>query len=80
MKLFSIRVYSVAEKKKKGRRVVALFKSIFSRNWSLSNARWFYGKKCKIEKGIPYLTENQLGKNELWCATLAIAGPTASTL
>ena len=29
-------------------RVLALFISIFLRNWSLSDARWFYGKKRKI--------------------------------
>ena len=26
----------------------------------MSNARWFYGKKCKIGKGNLYLNENQL--------------------
>ena len=30
--------------------VFALFKSIFIRNWSLSNAWWFYAIKCKIGK------------------------------
>ena len=44
---------------KKGWRVFALFISIFLRNRSLSNGRWFYGKR-KIGKGNLYLTENQL--------------------
>ena len=35
------------------------------RNRSLSNARWFYGKKRKIRKGNLYLTENRLERNEL---------------
>ena len=43
-----------------------LFKSIFLRNRSLSNAMWFYGKKRKIGKGNLYLTENRLGRNEIW--------------
>ena len=34
----------------KRRRVIALFKSIFLRNRSLSNARWFYGKKTQNSK------------------------------
>ena len=42
------------EKKKKKRRVFTLFKSIFLRNWSLSNARWFCDKKRKIGKGNLY--------------------------
>ena len=42
--------YSFEEKKK--RQVFALFESIFLRNRSLSNTRWFYSKKCKIEKGF----------------------------
>ena len=47
----------------------ALFKSIFLRNRSLSNARWFYSKKHKIWfKGYLYLTENQLRRNKMWCA------------
>ena len=33
--------------------------SIFLRNRSLSDARWFYGKKCKIGKRNLYVTENQ---------------------
>ena len=45
-----------------------LFKSIFLRNWSLSNARWFYGKNAKIEKENIYSTENRFGRNEMWCA------------
>ena len=45
----------------------ALFKSIFLRNRSFSNARWFYGKKRKIGKGNLYLTENWLSRNEMWC-------------
>ena len=52
-------------------RVFALFKSIFLRNRSLNNARWFYGKKCKIGTGNLYLTENRFsGKlNEMWCVS-----------
>ena len=53
----------------KRRRVFALFKSIFLRNRSLSNARWFCGKKRKIGKGNLYLTENRLSKNEMWRAS-----------
>ena len=29
---------------------------------------WFYGKKRKIGKGNLYLTENELCRNEMWCA------------
>ena len=54
---------------KKRRRVLALFISIFLRNRSLSDARWFYGKKRKIGKGNLYLTENWLSWNEMYCAT-----------
>ena len=39
------------------------------RNRSFSNARWFYGKKCKTGKGNLYLTENQLSWNEMCCAS-----------
>ena len=39
------------------------------RNRSLSNARWFYGKKRKIGKENPFLTDNRLSINNLWCAT-----------
>ena len=45
----------------------ALFKSIFLRNRSLSNARWFYGKRRKIRKGNLHLTKNWLSRNETWC-------------
>ena len=45
----------------------SLFKGIFSKNVSLSNARWFYGKKQKIEKGNLYLTKNLLSRNKIWC-------------
>ena len=55
---------------KKRRRVLALFISIFLRNRSLSDARWFYGKKRKIGKGNLYLTENWLSWNE--CDVLQI--------
>ena len=65
-KLFSIRVKELFEPKR--RRVFALFKSIFLRNLSLSNARWFYGKKSKIGKGNLYFTENRLSWNEMCCA------------
>ena len=44
------------------------FKSIFMRNRSLSNTRWFYAKKCKIGKENLYLTENWLSRNEIRCA------------
>ena len=37
------------------------------RNWSLSDARWFYGKKCKIGKRNMFLTENRLSWNEMCC-------------
>ena len=53
---------------KKKRRVLALFVSIFLRNRSLSDARWFCGKKHKIGKGNLYLTENRLSWNEMCCA------------
>ena len=52
---------------KKGWQVFPLFKSICLRNRSLSNARWFYSKKCKIRKGNLYLTENWLSRNKMWC-------------
>ena len=54
---------------KKRRQVLALFISIFLRNRSLGDARWFYGKKRKIGKGNLYLTENRLSWNELCCAS-----------
>ena len=70
-KLFSIWVKELFEPtvlRKKRRWLFALFKSIFLRNRSLSNARWFYDKKCKIEKGNLYLTENRSSWNEMCCA------------
>ena len=66
LKLFSIRVKELFELIVL-RRVFALFKSIFLRNRSLSNARWFWCKKCKIGKGNLFLTENRLSRNEMWC-------------
>ena len=54
---------------RKRRRVLALFISIFLRDRSLSDARWFYGKKRKIGKGNLYLTENRLSWNEMCCAS-----------
>ena len=54
---------------KKRRRVLALFISIFLRNRSLSDARWFYGQKRKTGKGNLYLTENRLSWNEMCCAS-----------
>ena len=66
LKLISIRVKELFEPialGKKGDGFLALFKSIFLRNRSLSNARWFYSKKRKIRKGNLYLTENRLGRN-----------------
>ena len=44
------------------------FKSIFVRNRSLSKARWFYAKKCKIGKGNLYATKNWVCRNEIYCA------------
>ena len=38
------------------------------RNRSLFNARWIYDEKRKIGKGNLHLTENQLSRNETWCA------------
>ena len=78
LKLFSIRVKELFEpivlpkkkKKKKRQQVFALFKSIFLRNQSLSNTRWFYGKKCKIGKGNLYLTENWLSWNKMCCTAI----------
>ena len=61
-----IRVYSFVKKR---RRVLALFISIFLRNRSLSDARWFYDKKPKIGKGNLYLTENRLSWNEMCCVS-----------
>ena len=58
------------KKKKKRRRDFALFKCIFLRNRSFSNAGWFYGKKRKIEKGNLYLTENRFSRNKIWCAVV----------
>ena len=55
---------------KKRRRVLALFISIFLRNRSLSDARWFYGKKRKMGKGNLYLTKNRLIETK--CAVLQI--------
>ena len=43
-----------------------LSKSIFLRNQSLSNTRWFYGKKLKIGKGNLDFTVNWLSRNEMW--------------
>ena len=54
---------------KKRWRVLTLFISIFLRNRSLSDARWFYGKKRKIGKENLYLTENRLSWNEMCCAS-----------
>ena len=54
---------------KKRRRDLALFISIFLRNRSLSDPRWFYGKKRKIGKGNLYSTENRLSWNEMCCAS-----------
>ena len=71
LKLFSIRVKELFEPivlQKKSWWVFALFKSIFLRNRYLSTTRQSYGKKRKIKKGKPYLTENWLSKNEMWCA------------
>ena len=68
LKLFSIRVKELFEPIVLWRRgVLALFISIFLRNRSLSDARWFYGKTRTIGKGNLYLTENhQLSWNEMY--------------
>ena len=54
---------------KKRRRVLSLFISIFLRNRSLSDARWFYGQKRKIGMVNLYLTENRLSWNEMCSAS-----------
>ena len=53
VKLFSVRVKELFEPVvlRKRQRVFALFKSIFLRNRSLSNARWFCGKKTQNLEG-----------------------------
>ena len=72
LKLFSIKskriiwAYSFVTKRQ---RVLTLFISIFLRNRSLSDARWFYGKKRKIGKGNLYLTENRLSWNVMCYAS-----------
>ena len=70
LKLFSIRVKELFELQlcEIRRRVFVLFKSIFLSNRSLSNARWFYGKKRKIGKRNLYLTGNRLSRKQMWCA------------
>ena len=70
-KLFLIRVKELFEpisSAKKARQVFALFKSIFLRNRSLSNARWIYDKRRKTGKGNLYLTESRWSWNEMYCA------------
>ena len=53
---------------KKSSWVLALvLKSIFLRDRSLSD--FFTVKKCKIVKGNPYLTENQVSKTKISCST-----------
>ena len=72
LKLFSIRVKELSEPIvlwTKRRRVFTLFISIFLRNLSLSDARWFYGKKHRIGKENLYLIENRLSWNEMCCAS-----------
>ena len=51
------------------RKVFVLFNSIFLKNRSLTNGRGFYGEKRKIGKRNLYLSEDQLSRNEIWCAT-----------
>ena len=47
----------------------ALFKSIFLRNRSLSNATCDFLVKNKTQTyGNLHLTEHQLSRNEIWCA------------
>ena len=58
---FTVKSPSITQKM----RIFDLFKGIFSRNWSLSNARWFNGKKRKIGKRNLYLSENRLSRNEM---------------
>ena len=55
--------------RQKSWQVFALFLKHF-RNWSFSNARWFYSKKCKIWKRNLYLTKNRFSRNEIWCAVV----------
>ena len=72
LKLFTIRVKELSEPIvlwRKGDGFLPLFISIFLRNRSLSDARWFYGKKRKIGKGNLYLTEYWLSWNEMYCAS-----------
>ena len=69
LKLFSMRVKLIFEPidlQEKKSTVFCSFKSILSRNWSLSKARWCYGKKRKIGKRNLYLTENWLCRNKIW--------------
>ena len=50
------------------RRGFAPFKSIFLKNRSLGNDRWFYCNRRKIGKENLHLTENRLSRNKMWCA------------
>ena len=53
---------------KKRRPEFAIFKIIFLRNRSVSNAWWFCAKKRKIGKGNMKLIKIWLGRNENCCA------------
>ena len=58
---------------RKRRRILALFISIFLRKRSLSDARWFYVKKCKIGKGNQYLTSWNVVFGAAKCKTVTIS-------
>ena len=66
LELFSIRVKELSEPIVLWIQATgfSFFITIFLRNQSLSDARWFYGKKRKIGMGNLYLTENQLSWNK----------------
>ena len=65
LKLFSIRVKNYLSRKSWETKATGFnsFKSIILRNRSLSNARGFYGERCKIWNGNLYLIENRLSRN-----------------
>ena len=58
--------YSFTKKKKKeSDRFFAIFKSIFLKNRSLSNAWWWFCGKTQNWEGNLYFTENRLSRNEM---------------
>ena len=56
---------------KKRRRVSALFISIFLRNRSLSDVRWFYGKKRKTGRGTVFNWKSIKLKRNMLCFILS---------